>query len=327
MASNRSGSPLAEGVGAATPEQTGAVFTVWRPGNRPTTVRAVVPVAQLPPLTPDSLTNDSIASDEFQLSKSNHKKGDAETFYIEKGNSTPVLLAMALGIKDPVTDRQIANMLDQPYANVQQKMKYHPTLAILKHEMSRRNEQKGLEKPRCNNYKKQRCIDWLEINPVLDMEDIDFLLFAEKEFCNSLLSAESEKAEEAANRIANAHWTTNEPFLRLYHCICHDRARQAIVKKDNVLERPELDARNNENRPKTFEEVVTELYNDNSVIFHSKVLPGISHEFATSIELKFDEMPGGQITPEEVKSRFADARAKMISVSNGICFNGSRGWY
>ena len=108
----------------------------------------------------------------------------------------------------------------------------------------------------------------------------------------------------------------------MYHGIFHDRARKAIVKKDNVLERPELDARNSNNRPKTFEEVVTELYNDFSITFQSKVFLGLSHEFAFPIELKFYKIPGGQITRQEVKSSVADACVKIISVSHRISFNG-----
>ena len=87
------------------------------------------------------------------------------------------------------------------------------------------------------------------------------------------------------------------------------------MKKDNVLDRAALDARNNVDRPKTVWEEAALLFNDEEVVFHSKSLPELHMFFAESKELRFQDMPGGEITPEQVKSRHAQSRAELIPVS------------
>mgnify|MGYP007080188002 CR=1 FL=1 len=54
---------------------------------------------------------------------------------------------------------------------------------------------------------------------------------------------------------------------------------------------------------------------DTCVVFHTKALPDLHMFFAESKQLCFEDMPGGEIMPEQVKSRYAQARAELIPVS------------
>jgi len=83
--------------------------------------------------------------------------------------------------------------------------------------------------------------------------------------------------------------------------MCDDRARDALISKDDGWERKELDARNHENRPKTWYEVIADLYNDPDNVYYTDVLPELRPRFAESIELRFEDMPGGEITAEQAR--------------------------
>jgi hypothetical protein len=162
------------------------------------------------------------------------------------------------------------------------------------------------------------CISWLLQHPILDQEDIAFVKEEEARLYKELTKQreEQEASAAAANQpVALSHWTTKDPFLRFICALCHDRAQEAFKYKDDTLTRPELDARNNDDRPKTWEEVVCDLYNDDSIIFTTEVFPLLHFEFGYAIDLYFHDMPGGTITPEDVKKRFATMRAELILVS------------
>jgi hypothetical protein len=113
----------------------------------------------------------------------------------------------------------------------------------------------------------------------------------------------AKEAEEAGKeKLANSSWTVN------------DQARRAILAKDNCLVRDELDARNLDMCPETFEAVVARLYNDPDIEFSTETMPELHAAFAMPINLDFFLMPGGKITAEDVKEKYGDARAKLIQV-------------
>jgi hypothetical protein len=125
----------------------------------------------------------------------------------------------------------------------------------------------------------------------------------------------AKEAEEAGKeKLANSSWTGNLLWLRLYCCRVHDQARRAILAKDNCLVRDELDARNLDMCPETFEAVVARLYNDPDIEFSTETMPELHAAFAMPINLDFFLMPGGKITAEDVKEKYGDARAKLIQV-------------
>jgi hypothetical protein len=83
-----------------------------------------------------------------------------------------------------------------------------------------------------------------------------------------------------------------------------------------VFEHDELDARNSDNRPETYEAVVARLYNDPDLDFYTESLPGLHDSFARPICLDYTLMPGGDISAEDVKKKVGDARAKLMQVSS-----------
>jgi hypothetical protein len=74
-----------------------------------------------------------------------------------------------------------------------------------------------------------------------------------------------------------------------------------------------LDARKSDKKPKTFEEEAAELFNDTTFAPTSLRLPSLHSDFDETKVLCLEDMPG-VITPEEVKSRMAYSRTKLMAV-------------
>lgn len=96
----------------------------------------------------------------------------------------------------------------------------------------------------------------------------------------------------------------------------HDKALEAMKTKDRVFERDELDARNSEDRPETYEATVAKLYNDPDIEFYTEAMPALHEFYEESLYLDFNIMPGGEISAEDVKKKIGDAHAKLMQVSN-----------
>ena len=224
-------------------------------------------------------------------------------------------MSMVIGLKSS-DGRVLGDLNEEPYASMRQKGKYIPVADDLKKEMNRRAVLCGIDPFKNKYYSKAKCQEWLEGNPVTGKLDVDFLLATEKLIYEELNSEIEERKEiESERNKANGVWNTPEPWMRLYHCLTDDRCRDALMAKDMVLDRAALDARNNEERPKTVWEEAAALYNDPCIVYHTKALPELHMFFAESKQLCFEDMPGGEITPEQVKSRYSQARAELIPVS------------
>lgn len=237
---------------------------------------------------------------------------ECKLLYEEKGNCRKLLMCMALGLQ--ANGRDIGDPSKEPYASATLKQSFVASSLMLKQECKRRAVQQ--EKPDVKNkyWNKIKCVEWLVANPVTNLADIAWLIATEKELYDVLTA---EAIEREAIKKDNANWTTNEPFLRLYLCMCDDKAREALLRKDDILDREALDARNNQYRPPTFYEVVAELYNDRDTPYVTESLPDLHQNFADVLILDLEDMPGGEITADEVKRRFADCRAKLIKVCDG----------
>ena len=244
-------------------------------------------------------------------------KGECQRLYEESGNCMKLLFAMCLGIKDRDTDprRYIADIEDDKvYKLMVNKSSIIPTVDILKAEMKRRANLRGIKKFRKNSCPKSECIRWLKQNPLTNTSDIKFLRFEEKKIYDAVLAAALEGEKQKKEKLLTSNWTGPLPWLRLYCAMMCDDAMESLKDKDRCLARDELDARNSAERPETYVEVVTRIYNDQTEVFYTESLPGLHSNFSETLELKFEEMPGGKITVEDCKKKIADARVKLMTV-------------
>lgn len=234
-----------------------------------------------------------------------------------KANYIPTCLAMCIGLFGwGDENRPLANYEDQDSVWRHLPKAAVPKVPDLKTEMKRRAAAVGLKKLRKNTAPKAECVNWLKQNPVKCGADIAYLLEEEGKIYENLLEVEKEHSLQSRARLLTANWSTKEPHCRLIGCMVHDDAVQALRHHDSVMERDELDARNSDKRPETFFEVVARLYNNNKLTIHIPSLPEVHSEFADQMNLKFEDMPGGEISVEDVKKRITELRAKTTQVRN-----------
>jgi hypothetical protein len=246
------------------------------------------------------------------------QKGDCETFFTISKNSQPVLLAMCQGLVSRPTDAYSGTYVfdtetDDVLKAFPQKALFFPMVKHLKEEALRRARLFKI-KPLKKSASKSELTDWLKLHPINNDLDEAFLRFEAGRTYQMILKQAEESEVVERERLASRNWGDHRPWMRFYHVATSDEARVLLRSSNDVLTREELDARNSGVRPLTFYEKVAEMFNDPNTVYVSVSLPDLHSTFADSIELRFEDMPGGAMTADEAKSRMGDARAKMISV-------------
>jgi hypothetical protein len=241
--------------------------------------------------------------------------GTCQVLYEEQENSKQYLLAMCIGLTGP-TGRKLGDCDEEPYKSVKAVRSVHPSLAQLREEMNRRAMESGLGELRKKTAPKPACLSWLQQHPEMNPKNRAWLMREEEAYFKSLTKSTEEQEElDKAAATATANWNSWEPFVRFYSILCLDEVRSALLCKDDTLPRQEMEARNHDERPLDFYELVTKYYNDDSIVITTAVLPELWYTWAYEHELYFHDMPGGEITPEDAKKRLSDCRAKLIYVS------------
>lgn len=223
-----------------------------------------------------------------------------------------MLLSMCLGLQEG--DRHLADTEEDPLYSVHLLKSYQPKVRDLKAEIKRRAASLDLENVRMNTALKPACIAWLKENPRVNRADVEFLKREEGALYTTLQEAHTEAESTQRERLLNANWNSKEPWLRLYACVASDEARLALSKRHTTLDRDELDARNSDARPENFCEVVARKYCDPEFTVFTECYPGLHFDFCASLILDFEHMPGGAITPEDVKRKMTESRAKLMQV-------------
>ena len=158
--------------------------------------------------------------------------------------------------------------------------------------------------PRPKAWKNEKMLSWLEENP-LKNEEADWVL---KEYASFI----AKKDEEALNDIIpGSNIRKSDRYkMRLYEAVFLDEFRDLFFKRNNSLSRVQLDARNSvEQRTISFEEKVTDKYNDASWVPNTKCFPMFHHELINSFDLPFDETCA--LTIEQTKRLLVEVRGRL----------------
>jgi hypothetical protein len=152
----------------------------------------------------------------------------------------------------------------------------------------------------------------LKANPIVDPIDTKFLVEEiNKTYQGIRLEQEELLASQQAS-LANRNWAESN-WLRLYCAAFDDNARPLMLTKDDYMTQLELDGRNSSKRPPSYYQVIADNYNSDTV-YVTKALPSLHDDFADQFVLRFQDLPGGSMTAEQVKNCLSDARAKLIPV-------------
>lgn len=111
-------------------------------------------------------------------------------------------------------------------------------------------------------WSRTKCIEWLQVHPVVDPLDI---LFLKKDVTNRvkdiILNAQQDQQEEA--RQAGGQWRGRIPFVRLFLCcLAQDDIKSAYLWRADVWTRHDLDARNLVEQPRTAFELISDRWNN-----------------------------------------------------------------
>jgi hypothetical protein len=251
---------------------------------------------------------------ELLFQQSHIHLGTSEALYLYKKKSLPDLIAMVQGLRyEEGVAMKIGWMFDldedEFLKSMPQRSVVLPKGNHLKDEAARRAVLLGV-KPIRKSASKSQMIEWLRNNPIEDAVDVTWLK-REAESVYRFFKLQSEEA--AVNQreaLINKNWIM-ENNLRLYLACMTDEARLLMTRKDDCLNRSELDGRNSSERPKTWYEKTAEIYNSEE-IFYTECLPDLHEDFAEPMALNLADMPGGPITADTVKIRLSDARARLI---------------
>jgi hypothetical protein len=235
-----------------------------------------------------------------------------ESSYKSNGEKLCQLMSMCIGLKSH-DERTLGDACVEPYSSMKHRKKVNPTQKHMTEEIKRRASVNGDDSPTCKYWTKDKLVLWLNENPVSEPADISFLITTEKTLFDTVNSSKTAVSTVSDTSSRSAPWTTNEPYLRLYHCIFHEEVQPLLMSMNDVMDRPTLDARNSSARPETFFEAVARIFNDDCVFFTTEILPDLHYAFAHPTILDFEDMPC-EVTAEDVKKRFADARAKLIKI-------------
>jgi hypothetical protein len=246
------------------------------------------------------------------------RPGVCELLFVTNQKSPQQLVAMVTGLSSSLSTEEVYPTefmfdmeVDERLKVFPGKIHIFPRSQHLVAEVQRRSvllDVKGLRKAARRN----ELIEWLKENPIVDPIDIKFLVDEiNKTYRGIRLEQEEIVASQQAS-LANRNWAEAN-WLRLYCAAFDDNARPLMLTKDDCMTRLELDGRNSSERPPSYYQVVADNYNSDTV-YVTKALPSLHDDFADQIVLRFQDLPGGSMTAEQVKNRLSDARAKLIPV-------------
>jgi hypothetical protein len=240
---------------------------------------------------------------------------DCEIWHKDHGGSACLLLAMCYGLINK-EGRPLADFEADALYKSQMKKSDFPTVQVLKSEMTRRATAMGMTKLRNKSALRPAVLAWLKEHPVTGDDNLKYLMRAEHNLYTVLRECQNEQDAKAQAKLEQSAWHGFLPWLRLYCCIAEDEAKEALLRSGQTMKRDELDASTDHpEAPPLFEQVVSDLYNDADTVYWTEALPTLHSMFSEPIKLEFRCMPGGKITAETVKSKMAEARAKLVQVS------------
>ena len=246
----------------------------------------------------DSKEEDVINDDELpEENKTKLSEYNAKNYFncTMGGKDVRVLFAMAIGCNT----RNLPSDKDPPFSKSKV---YHteikPDAATLKLEITCRWKAYHFSgrQPCPANWKIQKCNQFLMANPIPSSEEVDLdWLASELDEWKGIQQMINKSQEREDDQVIHRSWSTDVPFLRLYHTLVDDSLQAAFGKAYAAKTREELDGRNS-SLFQTFYEKVSNHFNNPNWIPHSLILPDLHEDYTTSRPLPLNVAP---LTPKE----------------------------
>jgi hypothetical protein len=244
---------------------------------------------------------------------------NAQRAYLESNNSKKQLFLMCFGLTDeggiPVFD------LDTEPWNAIKKRDIKPARVEYASEIIRRSNSMSTaanqaphqlnNKPA--NWSLAKCVQWLQVHPVVDQEEISFLKNEVRRVKEIVLNAQQERRDEEA-RQAGGQWRGPVPYLRLMLCLTEDAIKAAFLRRADARSRLELDARNSAVRPPTAFELIANKWNDKD--YNPVTAVSDCHEdFAAPIDCAHNRVAMlVPAVPQKVEDSLASIRSNLLRI-------------
>ena len=170
---------------------------------------------------------------------------------------------------------------------------------------------KSGRQPRPLNWKIDKCIEYILENqiPTSEAHDLDWIESELKEWKGiQEMVNRSQQCED--DWILHHTWSTDIPYLHLYHTLIEDSIRLSLGEAFATKTREHLDGRNS-NLFKSFYEKAADQFNDVNWIPNSLVLPDLHEDFIQSRPLPLNVAP---ITPEQLQKKLSDNQYEIVKV-------------
>jgi hypothetical protein len=170
------------------------------------------------PTTPAGRAPSTMSQQELDsvLADSPTTLGSCEMYFNSNGKKLTDLMTMCMGLfSQDGYDRELGDALVEPYASMKFRKKVNPTQKHMAEEIRRRASFMGLDKPTCKYWTKERLQKWLNDNPIVEPNDIVFLVTEEKKLFDTVnLASNAKSAAVASNNARAGSWTTNVGCMR-----------------------------------------------------------------------------------------------------------------
>jgi hypothetical protein len=158
---------------------------------------------------------------------------NAETTYLESNNSKKKLFLMCFGLTEdggtPVLDLDT-----EPWKAIKKRdikpsrMEYAEEIIRRSNLVSSTTAQDQAQQLKPANWNLAKCVQWLQVHPVVDQQDISFLKNEVHQLKGIILNAQQEQRDKEA-RQAGGQWRGRIPYMRLMLCLTEEDAIKAAV--------------------------------------------------------------------------------------------------
>ena len=243
----------------------------------------------------------------------NEYESCAEHAYRVSGDAKTMLAVLSIGLKND-DESMLMDVSISPWCDIKPRFEVKPTTKHLITEIQHHAIKSGITPlPRCSNWKMDKAMQWLLDHPLKNEIDVAFVKSEVKRVKELVTEAIKEAKDEEQKLNQYSAWRDRVPYLCLIHCVLEDDVKVAYLKRNDVMSRTQLDARNSdERRPETAYELIADRWN--SPAFNPVTELSTCHwDFASAISCSYDKVKDlTPATPQNVKDKLTEMRTCLI---------------
>lgn len=195
----------------------------------------------------------------------------------------------------------------EPYCNITKKTTVKPKRNHYMQELRRRHPSitgiKNKSVPQLRELMKEK-------HPLLNQDEIEWVRQEEKRV-REIFERQHNEQNKLKEHAKGTGAARKMDRLRLIHSLVSDTCRPLYLQINDLPNRQELDARNSDVREPDFFDVVTEVFNDESIVYKSCVLPDLHEDFAQQFDITLSDF---RLSRDKAAEMIAQQRVKIVRI-------------